>query len=256
MIPLRPTLAALGLPLVLLGLPGCVDTDAAPDLQITDGLVEDVTRGSLMLGALAVELALNVSEPPPVSGCPSGIQDQDSLTLNYGAGCLPESGLFELGLLGSASFTLAGGSGVFVGEVTSLGFPDLPLLGSVSGQVSRAGDLVSADLEFSDLVWTDSGLENRFDGLFELSIDGEDILLNLAAGRMLRGGEPHFRVDLEDIVPAPLSMGPCWLPISGQATLERDQDTAMMTFTETTGSNSEVEVEYGSRDPAMIEPCD
>ena len=72
---------------------------------------------------------------------------------------------------------------------------------------------------------------------------------------MLRGGEPRFRVDLEDIVPAPLTMGPCWLPISGQATLERDQATAMMVFTETTGSDNQVEVEYGSRDPAMIEPC-
>jgi hypothetical protein len=241
--------------LLLAPLLGCGDTNNPSELRITDGLASEVSRGSLMLGALAAELALNISAPAPTSACPSTFQDQDELSLDYGAGCVSETGLFKVGLSGSVSLTLAGGSGVFVGELHSLGFPDLPILGSVSGQVSRAGDLITADIEFSGLVWTDDGLEDSFDGLFEVSIDGEDILLNVTSASLVRGAVPEFRVDLEDIVPAPTSLGACWIPSEGQIVLEREAASATLSYSEVAYATGEVPVAYGSRDPVTLEPC-
>ena len=208
-----------------------------------------------MLGALATEIALNISAPPGPGACPGGVESQDHLSLDYGGGCISETGLFEVELSGAVSLTLAGGSGVFVGDVNSMGFSDLPALGAVSGEVSRAGDLVTADIEFSGLVWTDSGLENTFDGLFELTVDGDDVLMNVAAAEVIRGGVPEFRVDLEDIVPGEASMGPCWVPADGQIVLEREAASATVSYSEVAQATGEVPVEYGSRDPATIEPC-
>ena len=234
---------------------GCRDVDNSSELRITDELAAEVSRGSLMLGALAAELALNVSAPPAMSSCPITFQEQDDLSLDYGAGCVSESGLFELGLSGSVSLTLAGGSGVFVGEIHSLGFPDLPVLGNVSGQVSRAGDLVTADIEFSTLTWTDDGLDNSFDGLFEISLDGEDILINVASASLVRGAVPEFRIDLEDIIPAPMSLGACWIPAEGQIVLEREAASATLSYSEVAYATGEVPVAYGSREPVSLEPC-
>lgn len=234
---------------------GCTDTGENPELLITDDLVAEVSRGSLMLATLAAELAFNISAPPPMSACPSGFLDQDELSLDYGAGCLSDTGLSEIGLSGSVSLTLAGGSGVFVGELLSLGFPDLPVLGSVSGQVSRAGDLVTADIEFSDLIWADDGLDNTWNGLFEISIDGDDILINVASASLVRGGVPQFRIDLEDIVPVAGSLAACWIPNAGQILLEREAASATLSYSEVAHATGEVSVVYGSREPVTIVPC-
>jgi hypothetical protein len=250
----RPLRYLLLLP-ILGSVIGCVDTGDGNEIRITDSLAAEVSRGSLMLGALATELALNIAAPPGPTACPAVSSEQDSLSFEYGSGCLSDTGLFELGLSGSVALTLAGGSGVFVGDVNSLGFPDLPILGSVSGQVSSAGDLVTADIQFSDLIWTEDGLENTIDALFELSIDGESIRMNVASGTFLRGGAPEFRVDLEDIIPEQSSLSSCWIPSDGQIVLEREAASATLRYSEVSFATGEVPVEYGSRDPATVEPC-
>jgi len=209
-----------------------------------------------MLGSLAAELALNISLPPAAGACPSGSQDQDELSLEYGGGCVSDTGLSETGLSGAVNITLAGGSGVFVGDINSLGFPDLPVLGSVSGQVSRAGNLVTADIEFSSISWTDSGLDNVWDGLFEITIDNDDIFMDVASGSMLRGGDPEFEVDLQDIIPAPASLDSCWVPQEGQVILERAGATATVGYSEVAHATGQVPVVYGSEDTATITPCD
>ena len=234
---------------------GCADTQQDLELLLTDNLVSEVSRGSLMLGTLAAELALNISAPPAQGACPSGFQEQDELSMDYGAGCISDTGLSETGLSGAVTITLAGGSGVFVGELNSLGFPDLPLLGNISGQVSRAGNLVTADIEFSSLSWTDSGLDNVWDGLFEITIDNDDILMNVASGSMLRGGVPEFEVDLQDVVPAPTSLGACWVPEQGQIILEREGANATLTYSEVAHATGQVPVVYGSEETAALTPC-
>jgi len=234
---------------------GCADTGGESELLITDDLVAKVSRGSLMLGTLAAELALNISAPPGPAACPGGSLDQDELSLNYGGGCLSDTGLSDTGLSGAVSLTLAGGSGVFVGDINSLGFPDLPVLGSVSGQVSRAGSLVTADIEFSSLTWTDNGLDNTWNGLFEITIDDDDILMNVASGSMLRGGAPEFEVDLQDIVPAPASLGACWVPEQGQMILEREGANATLSYSEVAHATGQVPVLYGSEDSVALNPC-
>lgn len=208
-----------------------------------------------MLGALAAELTLNISEPPETGACPVTDQDNDELTLDYGSSCVPTSGLTEDFLSGSVSLTLAGGSGVFVGSLHSLGFTDLPVVGSLSGQVTRAGDLVSADIEFSEVSWTEDGLANSVDALFEVSIDGDEVLLDVASAVFVRGNPPEFRVDLEGITPAPLALGSCWVPDGGQIVLERDAATATLSYSEVAHASGEVPVAYGSRDPVTIDPC-
>lgn len=254
MFTLRPLRCLLILPVLGFGV-GCADTGEGNEIRITDSLAAEVSRGSLMLGALATELALTIAAPPGPNACPAVSSEQDSLSLDYGAGCLSETELFELGLSGSVALTLAGGSGVFVGDVNSLGFPDLPVLGSVSGQVSSAGDLVTADIEFSDVVWTDDGLENTIDALFELSIDGDSIQMNVASGTLIRGGIPEFRLDLEDITPEQGSLSSCWIPADGQIVLEREAASATLSYSEVSFATGEVPVEYGSRDPVTVEPC-
>lgn len=234
---------------------GCADTSEDPTLLITDSFVSEVSRGSLMLGTLATELALNISAPPAPGACPAGHQEQDELSLDYGPGCLSDTGLSATGLSGSVTITLAGGSGVFVGDVHSLGFPDLPVLGSVSGQVSRAGNLVTADIEFSSVSWTDSGLDNVWNGLFEITIDNNDILMNVSSGSMLRGGAPEFEVDLQDIVPAPNSLGACWVPEGGQIILEREGANATVSYSEVAQATGDITVLYGSEDTVTLSPC-
>jgi len=249
--PLRCLLAALLLAQAF----GCTDTGSTADLRITDELAAEVSRGSLMLGALAAELALNISAPPTTGSCPTVIQDQDELSLDYGPGCISDTGLSGTGLSGSVSLILAGGSGVFVGDIHSLGFPDFPVLGSLSGQVSRAGDLVTADIEFSQIVWSDDGLENTFDGLFELSIDGEEILMNVASATMIRGAVPEFRIDLEEVIPTPASLEACWIPEGGQIRLDREAANATLSYSEVAHATGEVPVVFSSRDSVVLAPC-
>ena len=250
----RPLSCALGLVLALM-LAGCPTTEAPPDPILPASLAASTSTAALMASAVAGELALNVAEPPGLGGCPSGTVDGDVLTLDWGAGCLPDSGITADLISGSAVITVAGGSGVFVGDVESMGFADLPLVGEVSGSTSRAGDLLSADVEFVGLTWTEEGTEVSLDGLLEIAADADGFLLNASSATFFPGWAPVVELDLEEVTVARGELGACFVPDGGIARMERDSWDATIAYSPDVASSGTVTITFGDRDPETSSPC-
>lgn len=250
----RPLTCALGLILALM-LAGCPTTEAPPDPILPATLAGQTSSSALMASTIAGELAFNIADPPGLGGCPSGSVDGDVLTLSYGAGCVPDSGITTELVSGQAVVTVAGGSGVFVGDLESLGFENLPLVGEVSGTTSRAGDLLSADVEFVGLTWTEDGREVTFDGLLEVAADGGGFVLNAASATFFAGWDPIIEVDLEEVTVARGELGACFVPDGGTIRMERDSWDATIVYSPDVAASGAVTVLFGDRDPETAVPC-
>jgi len=240
---------------LLLAATGCENTGADTEAIISGELGIRVTTGSLMAATLATELALAVTETPEPGACPFASQDGDDLTLDFGTGCVPDSGTTTEPISGMARLIVAGGSGDFIGELQSLGFQDLPVVGEVSGSVTRAGDLLSADVQLTGLTWTDDGSDNAIDALFELSADSEIFEVNVSAGDFVRGPPPDLLFELVDVQVPRGGMGACFVPQAGSAQLERLAATANLDFSSEAASSGVVSVSYNDRDPDTLTLC-
>ncbi len=241
--------------ILALVLAGCPTTEAPPDPILPASLAAQTSTAALMASTVAGELALNIAEPPGLGSCPSGTWDGDVLTLDYGDGCVPESGVTTELVSGKAVVTVAGGSGVFVGDLESLGFADLPLMGEVSGSTSRAGDLLSADVEFVGLTWTEDGTEVSLDGLLEVAADADGFVLNAASATFFAGWNPIVEVDMEEVTAARGDLGACFVPDGGTIRMERDSWDATIAYSPDVASSGTVTVTFGDRDPETATPC-
>jgi hypothetical protein len=227
---------------------GCTGTQGQPERIISGDLAGQVVRAALMTGTLAAEIALNTAEPSGPGGCPSTTVDGDQLTLDYGGGCVPESAITLDSIGGSVDLIVAGGMGVLVGELQAFGFTDLPLSGSLSGDTSRAGDLLSADIDLEGLSWTEGGVENTLDLLFEIEADTDGFLLNAGPATFVRGQPPEFFFWVEDVTVPRDGMGACFVPDGGSIRIERLGATAAITFSEETAASGSVSVIYNDTD--------
>ena len=250
----RPLSCALGLTLALM-LAGCPTTEAPPDPVLPASLAAQTSTAALMASAIAGELAYNIADPPGLGGCPSGTWDGDILTLSYAGGCVPDSGITPDLISGQATLTVAGGSGVFVGDIESPGFENLPLVGEVSGTTSPAGDLLSADVELAGLTWTASGNEVTFDGLLEVAADADGFVLNTASATFFAGWDPIVELDLVEVTVARGELGACYVPDGGSARMERDSWDATIVYSPDTATNGSVTVAFTDRDPEPAIPC-
>jgi hypothetical protein len=168
---------------------------------------------------------------------------------------VPDSEITTEVVSGQASLTVAGGSGYFVGDVESLGFVDLPLVGEVSGTTSRAGDLLSADVQFSGLTWTEDGSEVSLDGVFMVAGDVDGFVINASSAVFFPGWTPNVEFDLEEITVARGELGACFLPDGGTVTMERDDYDATIAYSPEVASSGTVTITYGDRDPETFSPC-
>jgi hypothetical protein len=215
-----------------------------------------IAAAMVMAGGLALEIASVVAEPPPMGGCPLVHEDGDTWSLDYGAGCTPSSGLLAEDLVGSATLTVAAGSGVFVGTLDGLGFGGEGASGGVSGNSSVAGELASADVQFDGLSWAADERENVLDGVFEGSADAASITLVADDADVLHGGdEPVFRAWLDEATVARGALGPCSIPTAGSLRLERELVSATMTFSEEAASSGSVPISYSDRDAGALALC-
>ncbi len=227
-----------------------------PEPIISGDLAGRVAQASLMTGALAVEIALSSAEPSGPGGCPSTSQDGDDLTLDYGVGCVPESGITTETIGGTVDLVVAGGLGAFVGEVQTFGFENLPLVGDLSGDASVAGDLAGADVELTGLGWTSDGVDNSLDILFEIEGDADGFILNAGPATFVRGQPPELFFHVEDVAVPRDGMGACYVPTSGQIRMERLGATATLTFSEEVAASGSVSVVYSDReDPDTFALC-
>ena len=238
-----------------LAVAGCGNTGGEPEQIISGDLGSRVSSGTLLAATLAAEVALVVAEPPGPGSCPSIDADGDQLTLDYGTGCVPSSGVTTEPIGGTVTLVVAGGMGVFAGEVQSFGFSDLPMVGELSGDVVRAGDLLSADVEFEGLNWTEAGTDNTLDALFEIEADDGAFLLNARTGSFLRGQPLAVEFDLEEVGTSAGAMGACFVPEAGTIRLERGAATATLTYTADSASSGSVGISYNDRDPETLTPC-
>ena len=250
----RPLTCALGMVLALT-LAGCPTTEAPADPVIPVALAAQTSTAALMAATVAGELALNVAEPPGLGGCPAGTVDGDVLTLTWGAGCVPDSGITAELVTGQAELTVASGSGYFVGDVAGLGFVDLPLIGEVSGTTSRAGPLLSADVQFAGLTWTENGSEVTFDGLFEVAADADGFVLNASSAAFFPGWEPEVELDLVEVTAVRGALGACFVPDGGTIQLERDGYEAALAYSPGVAETGTVTVTFEDRDPETYSPC-
>ena len=244
---------------------GCANTVGDPEDIISGDLAGRVMRGVLMASTLSTELAWNTGEPPGTTGCPAAAEDGDDLVLDYATGCTPESGITPDTVGGVVRLTVAGGMGVFVGDVQAFGFDDLPLTGEVSGDVSRAGDLLGADVDWVGLSWAEDGEDNTIEALIEIEGDEDGFLLNATSGRFLRGQNVEIDFDLEDASVARGSMGTCFVPDGGSLSLVRLGGRARrrrrgpapptLEFTPDAASSGDVRASFNERDPETISPC-
>lgn len=234
---------------------GCADTVGEPEDIISGDLAGRVMRGVLMASTLASELALNTAEPPGPGGCPSSSDDGDDLVLDYATGCTPASGITPDTVGGVARLTVAGGMGVFVGDVQAFGFDDLPLTGELSGDVSRAGDLLGADLDWASLGWAEGGADNVLDVLIEIEGDSDGFMFNVSSGRFMRGQDIEVDFDLVDVTVAHGALGSCFVPDGGSLSVVRLGAEATLEFTPDSASSGDVRATFNERDPETIRPC-
>jgi hypothetical protein len=250
----RTLIAALALLLPLV-VAACQTTVPAPEPLLPRALVGQSMQAALMAATVGAEVAINVADPPGLATCPNGTHEGDDLTLDYGAGCFPASGITDETLGGAVQLTVAGGSGVFVGDLESMGFENLPLVGEISGSVSRAGDLLSADVEFRGLTWTEDGSEVVADVLFEIAADADGFVFNASAANFMPGWQPDILFELEEVTATREGLGSCFVPDGGTLLLDRDSYTATIVFSEETASSGDVQIDYNDRDSEPFSPC-
>lgn len=234
---------------------GCPAAEPEPAPVISALLAGTASSSALMAATIAAELAICVADPPGPGGCPAGAQDGDSLTLSYGSGCVPDSGITGELISGQATLTVAGGSGVFIGDLETLGLPDLPLIGEVSGTTSRAGDLLAADVQFAGLSWTLNGRDVTLDALFEVSADPDGLVLDASSGSFVPGPDVVVDFDVDGVGAAWGTMGACFVPAEGTIALERDTYTATIAYSPETAESGRVTVLFGDREPESLAPC-
>ena len=108
---------------LLLAATGCENTGADTEAIISGELGIRVTTGSLMAATLATELALAVTETPEPGACPFASQDGDDLTLDFGTGCVPDSGTTTEPMAFDSYFQKAAGNSDRFVAVTDPGSP-------------------------------------------------------------------------------------------------------------------------------------
>jgi len=230
------------------GLAGCGATQGQGEPIISGDLAGRVARAALMTGTLAAEIALSAAEPSGAGGCPSTSSDGDELSLDYGVGCVPQSGITLDPIGGSVDLVVAGGMGTFVGDVQAFGFADLPIVGALSGDTSRQGDLLSADVDLENFGWTADGVDNTLDILFEIEADSDGFLFNAGPATFLRGQPPETFFGVEDVTAPRDGVGVCFVPDGGSIRMERLAATATITFSEESAASGSVSVVYNDRD--------
>ncbi|MCP4869011.1 MAG: hypothetical protein GY898_09880 [Proteobacteria bacterium] len=239
---------ALLITVLAAALAGCGITQGDPEPIISGDLAGRVARAALMTGTLAAEIGLSTAEPSGPGGCPSTSSNGDQLVLDYGVGCVPESEITLDAIGGNVDLIVAGGMGTFVGDVQALGFADLPLVGSLSGDTSRAGDLLAADIDLESIGWTADGVDNTLNILFEIEANTDGFLLNAGPATFLRGQPPEVFFHVEDVTVPRDGMGACFVPDGGVIRMERLAATAIITFSEEAASSGSISVVFNDRE--------
>lgn len=240
----------LAITVLSVALSACGITQGEPEPIISGDLAGRVARAALMTGTLAAEIALSTAEPSGPGGCPSTSVNGDQLLLDYGVGCVPESAITLDSIGGNVDLVVAGGMGTFVGDVQAFGFADLPLVGSLSGDTSRAGDLLAADIDLENLGWTADGVDNTLDVLFEIEADSDGFLLNAGPATFLRGQPPEVFFHVEDVTVSRDGMGACFVPDGGSIRMERLAATATIAFSEEAAASGAISVVFNDREEA------
>jgi hypothetical protein len=248
----RSLVAAL-LPLVAAG---CVNTGASNDPEIPDELVRRGVQSMSLATLGGAELGSVISTPPDgFSTCPSAVQDGDGWTFDYGLeGCVPDSGLTTDTVLGLIEVTVAEGSGAFIGSFTEMGVGESLLSGSISGDTSAAGDLLSVDLDLTGGTWLRGPASFELSAFLEITGDADSVGLFVDAGQ-LTGSEGPLSIDVDDAVIPREGFVACTVPAEGGMTLLRDVDRADLTFSSDSHQSGNVTANFSDRDPSTVTVC-
>jgi hypothetical protein len=225
---------------------GCPDTDADYESPLSNELYGAMTGAISMAASLGAEIAVDVAAPPGPGGCPASSMDGDDLTLDFGNGCQASSGLLGAPVGGLVELLMPTTEDLFLGDVDGLGFQDLPAMGSISGVIVRTGDVVSSDLRWEDLTWTQGGVDFILSALFSIEVDATHTTVNVPAGTILRGNGDPFSFSWDGVVLANGLLDACsrpsagdqyleWMGVSGETTFDADTDasgTIGITFTD------------------------
>lgn len=252
---MRRLLAGVLLPLVL-GV-GCVNTGAENDPEIPDELVRRSVQAMSLSTLVGAELSSVISSPPAgFASCPGVVQDDDSWMFDYGVdGCVPDSGLTTDTVLGVIEVTVAEGSGAFIGTFTEMGVTESVLSGSITGDTSAAGDLLSADLELTGGAWMRGTATFSLDAFFEITGTADEVSL-FVDGAQLGGAEDvPLLIDVDDAVTPSAGLVGCAVPAGGRMTLFRDAARADMTFSADSHASGNITANFSDRDPAPVTAC-
>ena len=235
---------------------GCTNTGAGNDPLIPDELVLRAVRVASLSTLLGSELGLVVADPPQGgNSCPTVVRDGDQFLLDYGAGCVPDSGLTTELIAGTADLTVASGSGAFLGSITSFGVAPASLTASVSGSQSRAGDLFTVDLDLSDGLWVREGVESTWNAFLEITGDQDTVSLFVDSGSLLGATAPAMRIDVGDIAVPRADLAGCFVPADGTLALFKDRGQANLTFSADSHASGNITANFNDHDPATVGPC-
>jgi len=246
--------APIALVALLSAMLGCSQGPEIDDQIISGSLATTISNGTYMAATLGIELALLADERPALGSCPGVTEDGNEFLLEYGTGCAPTSGITPDLVSGHAQLTLASGLGAFVGDIEGLGFDNLATWGSVSGNVSTAGDLVTIDVAFEDLVWGENN-EYALDMFFEIQGDATAYRIEASSGVFLPISVPEAFIDLDGVEAPRGALGPCTLPSAGTMRIERGYASAELTYTPENSAAGSVDISYNEGQVGTIAPC-
>ncbi|MBN92845.1 MAG: hypothetical protein CL928_02080 [Deltaproteobacteria bacterium] len=242
------------LAILIWSLTACNDGPGVEDQIISGTLATTISNSAYMAAALGFDLALLADETPALGSCPGVTQDGNVLALEYGTGCVPTSGITSEQISGHAEITLASGMGAFTGTMDGLGFPNLPVWGSLNGTVSAAGEFVTVNVQLEDGVWGENN-EYELDILFELEGDSDRYRLDASTGVMLPAEMPEAFLDLEGVEITPGGLGSCALPSAGRMRIERGFASADLNYTPESAATGSVHISYNADQAGTITPC-
>ena len=170
---------------------------------------------------------------------------------------MPDSGLTGDVLSGVFNLTVPAGTGLFDGTLSAMGPGESAATGSIIGSASRAGDLLSAEIDLVDVAWADlrgeSPIVNAF---YDIDGDANRITINVDGGTWDRGQARAYVFWLDGVVVPRGTLDTCVIPDAGTFRVQRDNIEATVVFSPEAAAEGTVSVSIsGADEPASLRPC-
>lgn len=224
---------------LLLALPGCRRRDTEADIHPIDPTPEmeqaiAAAHDSMTAARMAAELTHSIDEDLQGNlkqdGCPEVTRTLTSVTLDYGTGCVPDSGLLNGVVAGSVTLQREPAQRTLTGTFDTLTYNGDTVDGTVTGTYTRLGGGNGIDLsETVDLVFNVGGT---------IVTVVQDLQLNVRATHVVVNGSAEyddsttwFDLDVDDIDFAYEDLAAvCPLPGAGIITVTFDTTTVTIEF--------------------------